>query len=52
MEVTMPSKIITVRMPLELAKWLEKLAEKEHRSVNQQVIKMLDDARKEEAKPK
>jgi predicted HicB family RNase H-like nuclease len=47
----MPNKIITVRMPLELAKWLEKLADQEHRSVNQQVIKILEDAKKEE-KPK
>jgi len=51
MEEPMPDKTITIRMPLEVARWLEKLAEREHRSVNGQIVKLLEDAMKEE-KPK
>jgi hypothetical protein len=45
-------KNITIRMPVELAKWLERWAASEHRSVNQQLIKMVEDKRKEETATK
>lgn len=51
----MNTHTVTIRMPADLFKWLEKFATSEHRSVNQQLVKMVEDAKKKEesaSKPK
>ena len=40
-------KALSVRIPLDLAKKLELMAEKEHRSLNQQITYFLEKAIKE-----
>jgi hypothetical protein len=52
---SMNTHTVTIRMPADLFKWLEKFATSEHRSVNQQLVKMVEDAKKKEesaSKPK
>ena len=43
-------KALSIRVPLNLAKKLELLAEKEHRSINQQITYFLEKAIKEKGK--
>ena len=43
---------VTIRMPVDLFKWLEKYAAAEHRSVNQQILKFIEDVKKEESSKK
>jgi len=43
-------KALSIRIPLDLAKKLELIAEKEHRSLNQQITYYLEKAIKEKGK--
>lgn len=45
-----PSKpVVSVKMPLEMRDWLQRTAKEGYRSVNAQVVLILDAARKQEA---
>jgi hypothetical protein len=50
--VSIAHHTVTIRMPVELFKWLEKYAATEHRSVNQQILKFIEDKKKEETATK
>jgi hypothetical protein len=52
---SMNTRTVTIRMPTDLFKWVEKLATLEHRSFTQQIVKIVEDAKKKEesvGKPK
>ena len=51
----MNTRTVTIRMPVDLFKWVEKLATLEHRSFTQQLVKIVEDTKKKEesaGKPK
>ena len=51
----MNTRTVTIRMPVDLFKWVEKLATLEHRSFTQQLVKIVEDTKKKEesaSKPK